>query len=77
MLLKGVEYMIIGMSVVFIFLGLLVLVLMCVSRVFHRNYGSQTGGVAPPAGEEGGPAADEELAVVLAAVTDHERRMGE
>ena len=76
MLLEGVNLMVVGMTTVFSFLALLVIVLEVSARTFQRGTAAEAQpataamtprGVSPVRGSE-------EIAVVLAAVEAHRRR---
>ena len=76
MLLEGVNVMVVGMTTVFSFLALLVIVLEVSARIFQRGTDAEAqpataamipGGASPVRGSE-------EIAVVLAAVEAHRRR---
>ena len=72
MLFEGINLMMVGMTTVFSFLALLVIVMQVSARFFER-FGDQwpdavvtTGGPDPTLGTQ-----NEEIAVVLAAITAH------
>ena len=76
MLLEGVNLMVVGMTTVFSFLALLVIVLEVSARIFQRGTDAEVqpatvamspSGASPVRGSE-------EIAVVLAAVEAHRRR---
>ena len=76
MLLEGVNLMVVGMTTVFSFLALLVMVLEVSARIFQGG----SAGEAKPASVAMTPSGassvrgSEEIAVVLAAVEAHRRR---
>ena len=67
MLVKGVEFMVIGMAVVFLFLALMVVILMLVSLIlkkFSRFFPE----------EESGSTGDQKIAAIIAAVSSYARK---
>jgi oxaloacetate decarboxylase gamma subunit len=69
MLVKGVELMVIGMAVVFLFLALMVVILMLVSFVFRKfsRFFPEEEITAAGSGNQ-------RIAAIIAAVTSHTRK---
>ncbi len=75
MLSDGLWLMVIGMSVVFIFLGLLVKAIDATSMILRKLPGAGSGDV-PSSGGKTRPAArgKEEIAVIMASLADRSRK---
>lgn len=74
MFARGVELMILGMSVVFLFLGVLILAIRAISYPFRRRPDTGTEGRSTAAETSGLPKdGGDVLAAIVASVTDYGR----
>ena len=75
MLFEGINLMVVGMTTVFSFLALLVIVMQVLARFFER-FGDQWPDAAVATGDSDSTPGtqNEEIAVILAAITAHRER---